>query len=305
MKRWARRLGIAALALALLLTAVSLAFNLATRDRDTVVYHGRSVSVDGTRLAYMRWGTRGTPIVLIGGFVEPAWVWQRTAPLLARDHRVYAVDLPPFGYSQRRGPYTLAHWTGLLRDAIARLHLVRPVVVGHSLGAAVAVSLARDASGIVLLDGDARPVGGGAGVLARLLVPPWYTSAYRLVTGSDWVFRRTLRNAWGPHPPPFRDAVLDAWQRPFRVAGTAAAFASMLGSGIQGVSTGTLRNVRAPRLVLWGADDAVDSPAAGRATARLLRTPFVVVPGAGHLSMLAAPRTVAARIDEFARRVES
>jgi pimeloyl-ACP methyl ester carboxylesterase len=302
LRRRLRRIGIALAALVSLLTLASLAYNAATRHRDTFRYHGPSVVVDGTRLAYSHWGERGSPIVLLGGFVEPTSVWHATAPLLARDHRVYAVDLPPFGFSQRRGPYTLARWTTLVGGFDARLRLRRPVVVGHSLGAAVAVSLARNASGIVLLDGDALPGGGGGAWLTHLLVPPWYTSAYRFVTGSDWIFRRVLRNAGAPHVD---DAMLDAWQAPFRLAGTAAAFRSMLRYGIQGVSEQTLRAVRAPRLVLWGADDAVDSPAAGRRTARLLRTRFVAIPGAGHLSMLAAPNAVARAIDEFARRRRS
>jgi len=57
--------------------------------------------------------------------------------------------------------------------------------------------------------------------------------------------------------------------------------------------------------VLWGADDSVDSPSAGRETARLLRTRFVAIPHAGHLSMLAAPGAVARAIDEFAARARS
>jgi pimeloyl-ACP methyl ester carboxylesterase len=304
LRRWLRRVGLALLAAAAALTVASLAYNLVTRNRDTAEYHGRSAVVDGTRLAYTRWGSHGRAIVLLGGFVEPAWVWHRTAPLLARDHRVYAVDLPPFGFSERRGPYTLARWTELVRGFVGQLHLGRPIVVGHSLGAAVAVSLAPDASGVVLLDGDALP-GGGPGWLSRLLVPPWFTSAYRIVTGSDWIFRRGLRSAWGPHAPHFGDAFVDEWQRPFRLGGTAAAFTSMLRYGIQGVSTSTLRTLRGPRLVLWGADDSVDSPAAGRRTARLLHARFVAIPGAGHLSMLAAPRAVAAAIDDFARRRRS
>jgi pimeloyl-ACP methyl ester carboxylesterase len=262
------------------------------------------VTVDGTRLAYERWGTHGSPIVLLGGFVEPTWVWHAAAPLLAREHRVYAVDLPPFGFSQRRGPYTLAHWTELVRGFDARLHLRRPVVVGHSLGAAVAVSVAGASSGIVLLDGDALP-GGGPGWLSSLLLPPWSTTAYRIATGSDWLFRRVLRNAWGKDPPRFGDATLDAWQAPFRLPGTAAAFKAMLRYGIQGVSTRALQGVRVPRLVVWGADDSVDSPSAGRATARLMRARFVSIPRAGHLSMLAAPAAVARAIDEFAARARS
>jgi pimeloyl-ACP methyl ester carboxylesterase len=302
LRRWLRRIGVALLALVVLLTLASFAYNLATRDRDTFRYRGPSVVVDGTRLAYSHWGERGSPIVLLGGFIEPTWVWHAAAPLLARDHRVFAVDLPPFGFSQRRGPYTLARWTELVRGFDRRLHLGRPVVVGHSLGAAVAVSLARDTRGIVLLDGDALPGGGGGGFLLHLLVPPWFTSVYRIVTGSDWIFRRGLRSAGAPR---LDDAALDAWQAPFRVAGTAGAFKAMLRYGIQGVSEQALRSVRTPRLVLWGADDSVDSPAAGRRTARLLRTRFVAIPGAGHLSMLAAPAAVARAIDDFARSSRS
>jgi pimeloyl-ACP methyl ester carboxylesterase len=292
------------LAVAVAITVASLAYNFATRPRDTPRYGGAALTVDGTRLAYERWGVRGSPIVLLGGFAEPTWVWHAAAPLLARDHHVYAVDLPPFGFSQRRGPYTLAHWSELVRGFAARLHLRRPVVVGHSLGAAVAVAVAPATSGIVLLDGDALP-GGGPGWLTNLLLPPWYTSAYRIATGSDWIFRRVLRNAWGKDPPRFDDTSLDAWQAPFRVPGTAAAFKAMLGHGIQGVSKETLQRVRVPRLVLWGSDDSVDSPSAGRATAHLLRTRFVSIPRAGHLSMLAAPAAVARAIDEFAARTRS
>jgi len=292
------------LAVALALTVASLVYNLATRHRDTLSYRGPAVTVDGTRLAYEHWGRHGSPIVLLGGFAEPTWVWHAAAPLLARKHRVYAVDLPPFGFSQRRGPYTLARWSELVSGFAARLHLRQPVVVGHSLGAAVAVSVASSTSGVVLLDGDALP-GGGPGWLSNLLLPPWFTSAYRIATGSDWIIRRVLRNAWGNDPPPFGDAILDVWQEPFRVPGTAAAFKAMLRYGIQGVSTRTLQHVRVPRLVLWGAADSVDSPSAGRATARLLRTRFVSIPRAGHLSMLAAPAAVARAIDEFAARARS
>src|SRR5437764_58712 len=188
-RRWLRRIAIALVTFAVLLTLASLAYNAVTAGRDravTKLYPGPFVRVDGTLLAYRRWGTHGTPIVLLGGFVEPAWVWHAVGPLLARHHRVYALDLPPFGFSERRGPYTLAHWAELVRSFASRLGLVNPTLVGHSLGAAVAVSIAahepRRAARIVLLDGDARP-GGGGGWLANLLVPPWYTAS----TGSSRV----------------------------------------------------------------------------------------------------------------------
>lgn len=306
MRRWLRRIAIALVALVLLLTAASLAYNLATAGRDVAaakLYAGPYVEADGTTLAYRRWGSHGTPIVLLGGFIEPSWVWHAVGPLLGRSHRVYALDLPPFGYSQRRGPFTLSHWVQLVERFDSALGIRDPILVGHSLGAAVVVSLAvqapRSVAGIVLLDGDALPVGGGAAWLSHLLVPPWFTSLYRIATGSDWVFRRGLRSAWGSKSAIPQSAV-DEFERPFRVSGTASAFVSMLGHGIQGVSTATLARVHVRALVAWGSEDTVDSVSAGRRTAALMHAPFVEVPGAGHLSMLARPALVAHAIERAA-----
>ena len=304
LKRVLRWIALGLLVLFVALTLASLVFNAVTSGRDEAaakLYPGPFVQVDGTELAYRAWGSHGTPVVLLGGFIEPAWVWHRVGPLLGRKHRVYALDLPPFGYSQRRGPYTLAHWAELVQQFDRHLGLQRPVLVGHSLGAAVAVSVATSAPGatrrIVLLDGDARPGAGGAAWLSHLLVPPWYTSLYRIATDWDWVYRKGLRSAWGPGRPPFTNAFVEEWERPFRVSGTAAAFASMLGHGIQGVSASTLESVRVPALVAWGSHDTVDPVSAGRQTAALLKVPFVEIPWAGHLSMLARPALVARAID--------
>jgi pimeloyl-ACP methyl ester carboxylesterase len=287
------------------LTVASIAYNLATNSRykaPQALYAGPFVRVDGTLLAYRTWGTSGTPVILLGGFAEPSWVWHDVGPLLARTHRVFALDLPPFGFSQRRGPYTLAQWQVLVAGFVTRLHLERPVLVGHSLGAAVAVRFALvhpgETRGIVLLDGDALPGGHGPGFLTDLLVWPWYTSIYRIATGWDWIVKRVVQGAW-PHSPKLTHALLAHFEDPFRVAGTDAAFRSTLAQGIQGVSTTDLQQVHTRRLVVWGAEDTVDSVSAGRKTAALLHARFILVPNAGHLSMLGAPAAVAGAISRF------
>ena len=294
--------------LVVLLTVASLLFNALTSGRDVAaarLYPGPYATVDGTQLSYRTWGAHGSPIILIGGFVEPAWVWHEVGPELGRTHRVYAIDLPPFGFSQRRGPYTLDRWTQLTLGFERHLRLKRPLLVGHSLGAAVAVSAAvrspQSFAGIVLLDGDALPGGGGAAWLSDLLMPPWYTSLYRIATDWDWLLRRALRGAWGTGSPPFNGAFIEHWERPFRVSGTAAAYASLFSHGIQGVSASTIRQVRVPALVAWGAHDSVDPADAGRRTARLLHAHFVEIQGAGHLSMLARPRDVTHAIELLSR----
>lgn len=307
-RRWLKRIGATLLVLLIALTVAALIVDAVTAGGVPAkdLYAGPYVRVDGGALAYRRWGTRGTPIVLIGGFIEAADVWRLVAPRLRRAHRVYALDLPPFGYSERRGPYTLDGWLRKLEGFERALHIRRPTLVGHSLGAAVVVGEAlrrpQNVNAIVLLDGDAIKAGGAPSWVPSLIIDPYYTAIYRLVTSWDWVFRRGLHAAYGPKAPKFSDEDLARWQRPFRVAGTAAAFKQMLRYGIQGYELADLRKLHGVRaIVAWGAHDTTDSVSAGRKTAAALRAPFMVLPRAGHLSMLANPAGVAGVIARAAR----
>ena len=112
--------------------------------------------------------------MLLGGAAAPAWVWHTVGPrLAAAGHRVFAVDLPPFGYTERNVQPTMAGWVSLLEGFEQKLAIRRPLLVGHSLGAGVAAGEAlkrpNDTAGIVLLDGDAIPFGGGTSWLSPVL----------------------------------------------------------------------------------------------------------------------------------------
>jgi pimeloyl-ACP methyl ester carboxylesterase len=65
-------------------------------------------------------------------------------PALARKHRVIAVDLLGHGGSEKPGSgYTPANQAKLVAEALRRLDVRNAEVVGHSLGAAVAVALSE------------------------------------------------------------------------------------------------------------------------------------------------------------------
>lgn len=55
--------------------------------------------VNGTRLHYVSAGTGGSPILLVHGWPETWWAFRKLIPLLARTHRVFALDLRGFGDS--------------------------------------------------------------------------------------------------------------------------------------------------------------------------------------------------------------
>ncbi len=58
-----------------------------------------TATVNGTTLHYVSAGTSGSPILLVHGFPETWWAFHRLIPLLAAEHRVFAVDLRGFGDS--------------------------------------------------------------------------------------------------------------------------------------------------------------------------------------------------------------
>ncbi|NYZ15969.1 alpha/beta hydrolase [Azospirillum sp. RWY-5-1] len=106
---------------------------------------GRFVEVDGVRLHVLERGA-GPPVLLIHGNVVTAEDFAVSGVMdrLARTHRVIAIDRPGMGYSDRPRDrlWTPDAQADLLLHAMERLGVVRPVIVGHSLGAMVATALA-------------------------------------------------------------------------------------------------------------------------------------------------------------------
>lgn len=90
-------------------------------------------------------GGEGCDVVLIHGTLMALEdMWLPLAPRLAGRHRVVAVDRPGHGLSVRRRLVDASPWrqAAAIREAMDRLGLRRPVVVGHSFGATVALCLA-------------------------------------------------------------------------------------------------------------------------------------------------------------------
>lgn len=102
----------------------------------------RGGEVDGLDLHYVVEG-HGPAVVLVhglGGFAES---WRHNMAPLTPRATVYALDLPGFGTSAKpRAHYRLAYFALALHGFLEALGLRQASLVGHSLGAAVAVTYA-------------------------------------------------------------------------------------------------------------------------------------------------------------------
>lgn len=106
---------------------------------------GRFIEVDGARLHYLDRGA-GPVVVLIHGLGGNLRNFYRLVDKLATACRVIAVDRPGSGYSQMlSGEYpALRAQATIIAKFIQTLGVDRPLLVGHSLGGALALALALD-----------------------------------------------------------------------------------------------------------------------------------------------------------------
>ena len=309
LRRWARQW---AIAVALDLAAVSvfsLVYNLATQGAVPAPPGLTFVQTGDLRTRYVEWGTHGSPIVLVHGFVESADTWAPTARMLAADHRVYAIDLDGFGYTQRVAPYSTSHLTTQVLDFVAAMHLTRPVLVGHSSGAAVVAAAALQApeqvGGVMFLDGDGLPLSGAGHPPS--FINPYRTTLLRLVLRSDTAIRLIYGITCGPQCPALDAAGLQQWRLPFQVATAEPAMWQVVGTGIPALSTAQLGRLTTlasvPKAVVFGADDPEYSPGAAANTAALIGAPTpTLIPTARHLTQVSSPAAVSAAIDALAER---
>ncbi|ACK51858.1 alpha/beta hydrolase fold protein [Methylocella silvestris BL2] len=106
---------------------------------------GKFLDVDGVRLHYLERGA-GEPLILLHGNGTQIEDFETSGllDLAAKSHRVIAIDRPGFGHSSRpRGTiWTPAAQSDLIHEAMIQLEVEQATVLGHSLGASIAVALA-------------------------------------------------------------------------------------------------------------------------------------------------------------------
>ncbi len=108
-----------------------------------------AITIEGITIGYRSYPSRresdSPPIVLIHGFGGDQSSWVFVAESLSERHDVFTLDLPAHGASSREvGEGTLASLATIVHGFVVAMGLSRTHIVGHSLGAAIAVQLATD-----------------------------------------------------------------------------------------------------------------------------------------------------------------
>ena len=286
-------------AIAGLAAAAATAFWVELRARQAERRHpprGRFVDVDGVKLHYVERGT-GDPVVLIHGNMVSLEDFEASGLIgrLAERHRVIAFDRPGFGHSPRPRDrlWTPAAQATLLQAALHALGVDRTVVVGHSMGAMVALQLALDhpmmVNRLVLLGGYYYPSLRVDALLTAPVALPVLGDAMRY-TATAVTARLTLNAAvkgmFAPNavPPHYLDVVSrEMMVRPIQLRANEEDAAFMIPAARAAAERHG--ELSMPVVILAGADDLVVDPKAHsqRLQGDVPSAELTLVPGAGHM----------------------
>lgn len=273
------------------------------------------IDVDGLPTRYLTAGDNGPPLALLHGVGDNALDWHWVMPALARNHRVYAPDLPGSGGSAgpEEADYSSAFFTRFVAAFLDGMGIEQAAVVGNSLGGLVALRLALSepervtALGLVAGAGLGRRV---SPALRSLSVPGYGRLAVAWGKRRPGAAQRALGRAGLLFARPRR--VPRKWlAEQYRLARLPGFLRAQLATvraqvGIRGQREVLLDRLpdlqRMPTLVLWGARDRVLPASQAREAVDVLENGFLeILPDCGHLPQVEQPERFAAALDRFLR----
>jgi pimeloyl-ACP methyl ester carboxylesterase/mannose-6-phosphate isomerase-like protein (cupin superfamily) len=248
----------------------------------------------------------GRPIVLIHGLGLSGALWKRMRDAFGPGYQLVLYDLRGAGATRelRREELSLGRWADDLGALLRALGISRPVLLGHSLGANVAIKYAldrpEDVRALVLLGADPN--------LSNLA--PRMLAAVERIEGigvEGWVEQYWSQN------PPFsaaslaRDPSMLEEYRALLLENNAADYVRQCRAIATAESLAhRLADVSAPVLVLVGGSDDRTLPEHGlRLAGDLADARVIELPDIGHTLPLEAPQETASAVHTFLTEIDA
>lgn len=267
---------------------------------------GQFVRVGG-QLVHVEQAGTGEPVVLLHGFGASAYSWRKVMPALAAGHRVVAIDLNGFGYTQRprsRESYAREGQAKLVLETMDALGIARAHIVGHSYGGGITLYLVsrhpERFRSMVLVDSSAPTYANDRRSRAAALRPLDALFVRTVALRPGAVRKALLRSFWDDSK--VSPELVKAYFDRVAVEGAGYAFYGLTAPAPSGPPV-ELEKIEIPTLVVWGAHDELISPETGRrAAVRLPHSEFVLLADSGHLPMEEQPEELLRSILPFLER---
>ena len=261
-----------------------------------------TISSNNIRIYYETYGA-GLPVVLLHAGSTNGGIWLHQTLPFARTHKVIVIDHRGHGRSDKPpSGYSIPEHSGDVIAVLDALDVERAVLVGNSIGGMIALQCNLDRpdriSGNVILS-SGTGLGKGMTAEVRDAFKRDYLGSFRALMDGT-VSDRTRRE---------RPELLDTMKAHFLVSSNfpehvfASAFQDPNGPFNWDISD-RLAEIRAPTLVISGAEDQVTPPDAGEQLALgIPGAEFLLVPDVGHFCQLERPDEFNATLRQFLAKI--
>jgi pimeloyl-ACP methyl ester carboxylesterase len=270
---------------------------------------GSFIQIGKLRIHYIEHAGTGAPVVLIHGLPGTAEDWEDVTPLLT-GHRTIAIDRPGFGYSSG-GYVPFNRQLEAIHELLAKLHVTRPILVGHSYGGTISLGFAErypsDVRGLVLVDAAAagQKIGSFSDVQAhavQLLQLPVIRQVANATFGQLLItLSVNMGDSEAFHPLPVVAAHRHRLLAINMTHGNLEAWAGemLAANGVIAQIDKHLGTISVPAVVIQGQEDELVKPIYGRHLAAELPNSRLVMVSGGHMQPYDHPATIAAAVQSI------
>ncbi len=248
-------------------------------------------NVEGRKITF--WGNDGglypqrRTLVFIHGSGGTHEDWNEQLVALPNDFNIAALDLPGHGKSEGPGEQDVFAYVAFIEKFLKNAGIVQPVLIGHSLGAAICLSFAikygDEAAAIV-------PVGGGV----RMPVNPLILDGLKnnptetIAAIAKFSITKANRERFAAQ---LADAISRTKSETIHGDFTACNRLEL---------TSAIKGIRIPTLVVCGAEDKMTPPALSEYLRdNIPGARLALIPAAGHFAMLENPNEFNITLTDF------
>jgi len=261
---------------------------------------GRFINADDVAIYIQETGPEdGRPVLLVHGTSAWSGTWRDTQKALGKaGFRVIAMDLPPFGFSQRPDDARYDRPKQALRilGVLDALKIERVRLVGHSFGGGPTLEAALLApervERLVLVDAAISLDSAGAdpGFAGTLAAMPWLRETAVACTFQNPLLTKKAVQSMIFDPSDATDDRVELYRAPFSVQDTTPAVGAWIpelaapGQNAWSLDKARIRDLEIPTLLIWGREDVITPPEqAEQLDALLPKSQIRWLDGVGHI----------------------
>lgn len=291
----------------------SIEFTDAIKNHDHITYNNKTIAYQTNNI------DSEVTLLLIHG--TAAWSQIYSKAIATLPYKVYAIDMPPFGYSEKTfDSYSTIEQAKIINEFIKEKHLENVIIAGHSYGARATLDavLSEQSNyiGMILIDPAIYP-----NIKNATKLQPDERTLYASKPFADLVSYIVVTNKYMTKPfinglvfnkSSITPELINTLQQPFKIKGTNRAVSlwiqDFFNPDLEAKYTKlfSYTNLQVPTYFIWGSEDTVTPISDLNELSKIfVNSKVAIIKGSGHIPHIEKPNEFITILNESIIDIEN